>query len=317
MTLDTTATSALGTNSVNSDGEVVPSRRVWTLSRFIQALKSGRPPIAILLISFTTTLAGFDLQRGDKVSHSSGELASKRDLQRVTYHMSNNFEAAEQSAETHARNWEQGRYQITDETGMEDVRQSILSSMIPRMDIYNGEAFYTWPQGERNGVIWEPAPITNEPVYLMIRHTGLNYQTWVMNPDGSNKDVSPNPRSNRNNMNFTIMNPRDINVPQEWAPYTMLNFKIVGMLSYYKVVTASNGQTIIQSVDTSMFSLGEELRISAEQVPYRSALYAFEIRADGEEVVIANSNGTFFRVDIDAAAGKARPMYFSESSTLT
>ncbi|KAI9088728.1 hypothetical protein DFS34DRAFT_689556 [Phlyctochytrium arcticum] len=199
--------------TTDSNGQTTISTKTWSFRRFGKAIISGRPPLAVILISFMTSLAvaaaitawAITYDAAEKSATSLSESLQKVTLQKVVSSLEYRFNTAEQVTAEHARNWADGIHSPNTSADIEKTRQMLFNSLQQRQEIFSALTWSAYPQGLLNGVVWENGPVGNI-VWLKLRHedgdtsgpaynstTMALYQTYIIDgKDGRDRPVDGN-----------------------------------------------------------------------------------------------------------------------------
>ncbi|KAI9090961.1 hypothetical protein DFS34DRAFT_653787 [Phlyctochytrium arcticum] len=211
--------------TTDSDGQPTITKSTWSFRRFPKAIIMGRPPLAVILISFMTSLAvaaaitawAITYDAAETSATSLSESLQKATLKQVVSALEDRFKTAEQVTAEYARNWADGIHTPATPADIEKTQQMMFTSLQQRQDVFSALAWVTYPEGHQNGVIWEPTGPNGTTVWLKTRHadgdtnstlyqnstTMALYKTWIVDgKDGRDRPVdgvlvTANPRKIR------------------------------------------------------------------------------------------------------------------------
>ncbi|KAI8591181.1 hypothetical protein BDZ88DRAFT_412748 [Geranomyces variabilis] len=273
-------------------------RQIW------QGVKTGRPPISVILIStvLVLTIGVAFLAWGltyNAANYSATILASSLQqniLTRILDDISFTLKTAEQSTHAHVLNWANGFYSVDTVPGRAQLNQAMLNSLVPRVDMFSSQYFTTIPAGEMNGAVTYIDPGTGLRNWDLWRQTGEDFQVWHVNMDGTQKDLSPYagfPTNMSTGIWVTVVDVSN-KTSAAWTPYYIVqDGGHIGWKTYSEVAVDQNGVTVaVQSTDVTTDFLQRLLLDATHAIPYQNALYAFEVAGSGDTIITSSLDRT-------------------------
>ncbi|KAJ3170942.1 hypothetical protein HDU87_008644 [Geranomyces variabilis] len=299
----TGGTSSTGDSSTSTSQ--APSRRGSYHPRQIwQGVKTGRPPISVILIStvLVLTIGVAFLAWGltyNAANYSATILASSLQqniLTRILDDISFTLKTAEQATHTNVLNWANGFYSMDTVPGRTQLLQAMQNSLVPRADMFSSQYFTTMPAGEMNGAVTYIDPGTGLRNWDQWRMTGADFQVWHVNMDGTQKDLLPYVEFSTNMSTGVWVTAVDLSnqTSAAWTPYYIVqDGGHTGWKSYSEVAVDQNGGTVgVQSTDVTTEFLLRLLLDATGAIPYQNALYAFEVAASGDTIITSSLDQT-------------------------
>ncbi|KAJ3186454.1 hypothetical protein HDU85_007273 [Gaertneriomyces sp. JEL0708] len=214
--------------TTDSNGDPIEaSQRAGLGTRLFKAVRAGRLPIVVILISFMTVLTVVAAIVAWAITWDAAEDSAnvlsvslqQSMLKNVVDQLDRRFLTAEQVVETHVRNWADGSYSMATPVDTEKTRQMMFNTLITTSEFVQAHTWYSLPDGSTggllNGAVVEFTGPGGSPVWLKVRHedgntavpafndstTGAFYETYVVDDYGHDKPESAelpnNPRSVR------------------------------------------------------------------------------------------------------------------------
>ncbi|KAJ3189331.1 hypothetical protein HDU85_002960 [Gaertneriomyces sp. JEL0708] len=285
--------------SVNSQGEEVPTRKIWSFSRFWRTLILGRPPIALLMIAFILVFGvgiaflswGLTYQAATKSAHALGGSLQREMLKRLVGDAIFRLRSAEEGTNEFTRGFRKaGFYDITIEAGRKELIQRAQAALVPRRGLFQS-LYITTVDGYMNGA-W----VGYDPDYP----ESISYQQWwmfgnviegfddyrfdvvVVEEDGTFIEYKSTYEGFDQSEMPWMKVLEDGADGKGWISAFPQGDE--GWISYSEVaVDSSDVITCVVGSDMSLGFLDEMLQDASKDIPYANLLYAIEVHEDDED----------------------------------